>query len=101
MKKAIEISRKIASIICGIILFTACDDFLDELPSKSTRLPVSTIEQLDAILAKYTDFAKNPIKLHYAGMMTTDFLSHYMMLNRCSFPDQPKSFKAICGTTRI
>ena len=86
MKKAIEISRKIASIICGIILFTACDDFLDELPSKSTRLPVSTIEQLE---------------LHYAGMMTTDFLSHYMMLNRCSFPDQPKSFKAICGTTRI
>ena len=62
MKKAIEISRKIASIICGIILFTACDDFLDELPSKSTRLPVSTIEQLDAILAKYTDFCEEPNK---------------------------------------
>ena len=67
MKKAIEISRKIASIICGIILFTACDDFLDELPSKSTRLPVSTIEQLDAILAKYTDFCEEPNKAALCG----------------------------------
>ena len=100
MKKAIEISRKIASIICGIILFTACDDFLDELPSKSTRLPVSTLEQLDAIWLNIL-ILRRTNKLHYAGMMTTDFLSHYMMLNRCSFPDQPKSFKAICGTTRI
>ena len=45
MKKAIEISRKIASIICGIILFTACDDFLDELPSKSTRLPLARLNR--------------------------------------------------------
>ena len=67
MKKAIEISRKIASIICGIILFTACDDCLDELPSKSTRLPVSTIEQLDAILAKYTDFCEEPNKAALCG----------------------------------
>ncbi|MGN0281851.1 MAG: RagB/SusD family nutrient uptake outer membrane protein [Prevotella sp.] len=34
----------------------SCDDYLDVLPSKSTSLPVTTVEQLDAMLANYSDF---------------------------------------------
>lgn len=34
----------------------SCDDYLDVLPSKSSSLPVTTVEQLDAMMPNYSDF---------------------------------------------
>ena len=67
MKKVTELLKKVTLIVCGILLFTACDDYLDELPSKSSRLPVTKIEQLDAILAKYQDFCIEANKAAFCG----------------------------------
>lgn len=44
------------TVMTGIVTFSGCNSFLDEMPSKSTSLPITTIEQLDALLSKYTDF---------------------------------------------
>lgn len=35
-------------------VFTACDDFLDKEPSKSTNKTITDVSQLDALLATYT-----------------------------------------------
>ena len=43
-------------LFCFTVLLGSCNEFLDEQPSKSTNLPVSTVEQLDAIFARYVDF---------------------------------------------
>lgn len=48
--------RLAIGLFCSAMLLGSCNDFLDERPSKSTNLPVTTVEQLDAILARYTDF---------------------------------------------
>jgi hypothetical protein len=37
-------------------LFAGCNDFLDKAPSKTSSLVVSTVEQLDAMLANYSSF---------------------------------------------
>jgi hypothetical protein len=37
-------------------LFAGCNDFLDKAPSKTSSLVVSTVEQLDALLANYATF---------------------------------------------
>jgi hypothetical protein len=37
-------------------LFAGCNDFLDKAPSKTSSLVVSTVEQLDALLASYSNF---------------------------------------------
>jgi hypothetical protein len=37
-------------------LFAGCNDFLDKAPSKRSSLVVSTVEQLDAMLANYNSF---------------------------------------------
>ncbi len=60
MKKVFEFLRGIMLIVCGVLAFVSCDDYLDELPSKSTSLPISTIDQLDALIAKYEDFCTEP-----------------------------------------
>lgn len=46
------------TLMTGILLASACNNFLDELPSKNTSLPVETTEQLDALLAKYEIFCE-------------------------------------------
>ena len=38
------------------LIFTACNSYLDEAPSKSTNLPLQNIEQLDALLGNYYYF---------------------------------------------
>lgn len=51
--------KKYISIICSSILlpvFTACNDFLDEMPSKTTSLVIKTTDQLDAVLENYSSF---------------------------------------------
>ncbi|WP_209866112.1 RagB/SusD family nutrient uptake outer membrane protein [Chitinophaga sp. OAE865] len=48
----------VTCLLLGSILgFVSCTDkFLDELPSKSSSLPLTNTAQLDAILANYRDF---------------------------------------------
>src|SRR5215207_5824049 len=36
--------------------FSACNDYLDEMPSKTTSLVVTTTAQLDALLNNYSSF---------------------------------------------
>ena len=38
------------------LIFTACDDYLDVKPSKSTSLTIETGEQLNALLNSYTTY---------------------------------------------
>lgn len=40
----------------AVISIVGCNSFLDEQPSKSTKLPITTVEQLDALLGNYTIF---------------------------------------------
>ena len=49
------------------VSFWACNDFLDEQPSKSTRLPITHTEQLDALLANDTDFCEEPNRAAFCG----------------------------------
>ncbi|MFQ9146538.1 MAG: hypothetical protein ACLR5I_16050 [Odoribacter splanchnicus] len=60
MKRVTVQLNQIIGAVLLTVSFWACNDFLDEQPSKSTRLPITHTEQLDALLANYTDFAKNP-----------------------------------------
>ncbi|MBO9632335.1 MAG: RagB/SusD family nutrient uptake outer membrane protein [Chitinophagaceae bacterium] len=46
------------AMLAFVLALTGCKRYLDVLPSKSTSLPITSIEQLDALLAKYTDFAE-------------------------------------------
>ncbi|MDR0544928.1 MAG: RagB/SusD family nutrient uptake outer membrane protein [Odoribacteraceae bacterium] len=48
--------KKYILIILATLVATACNDFLDQAPSKTTSLVVSTAEQLDAILGNYNTF---------------------------------------------
>ena len=41
-------------ILLAAVVFTACDDYLDVKPSKSTSLTVETGEQLNAMLNAYS-----------------------------------------------
>ena len=50
MKKYIYLSI----ILMVAVAFTACDDYLDEKPSKSTSLTIETGDQLKALLNSYT-----------------------------------------------
>ncbi len=47
--------KYILILMLGVFL-GACDSYLDEVPSKSTNLPLETIEQLDALLGNYSYF---------------------------------------------
>jgi hypothetical protein len=50
-------NRKIIYLlITGLITFSNCNDFLDQMPSKTTQLVITTAEQLDAILENYSDY---------------------------------------------
>ena len=49
MKKYFNISF----ILLAMLAFTACDDYLDVKPSKSTSLTIETGEQLKALLNAY------------------------------------------------
>lgn len=42
------------SLLC--LIFLSCNNFLDEQPSKTSNLEISTIEHLDALLGNYTMF---------------------------------------------
>ena len=50
-----------------VLLLSSCNDFLDELPSKNTSLPVETTEQLDALLAKYEIFCEEQNRAAFCG----------------------------------
>ncbi len=52
MKKYFNISV----ILLALVAFTACDDYLDVKPSKSTSLTIETGEQLNALLNSYTTY---------------------------------------------
>ena len=52
MKKYFNISV----ILLALTAFTACDDYLDVKPSKSTSLTIETGEQLNALLNSYTTY---------------------------------------------
>ena len=69
--------------------------FWTNYPSKSTRLPVSTIEQLDAILAKYTDFCEEPNKAALCGHDDYGFpVALYDAQPMFFLRTDPKSFKS-------
>lgn len=52
MKKYLNFSI----ILLALAAFTACDDYLDVKPSKSTSLTIETGEQLNALLNSYTTY---------------------------------------------
>ena len=54
-------------LVASAILMSACNEFLDELPSKNTSLPVETTEQLDAILARYEIFCEEQNLAAFSG----------------------------------
>jgi hypothetical protein len=49
-------NRKIYLLIISLIALTSCNDFLDRMPSKTTQLVITTVEQLDAILENYSAY---------------------------------------------
>ncbi|MCH4895611.1 RagB/SusD family nutrient uptake outer membrane protein [Marinilabiliaceae bacterium JC040] len=42
------------------LLLTSCDEYLDDMPSKTSSVQISTIEHLDGLLASYRSFYKEP-----------------------------------------
>lgn len=47
--------------------FSSCNKFLEEMPSKSSSLPLENVEQLDMLLNKYADFAIESNRPAYAA----------------------------------
>ena len=45
---------KTSIILLATVAFTACDDYLDEKPTKSTNIVIETGDQLNALLNSYT-----------------------------------------------
>lgn len=52
-----------------LTLFSSCDDFLDETPSKTSAISPSSLEEYEAILDNYTQFYKEGI---YPAIFGTD-----------------------------
>ena len=48
--------KYIVSFVIGLFLLIGCNDFLDEKPSKSTSLVITTLDQLEYILNSYSIF---------------------------------------------
>ena len=48
--------KYLLSFVIGLSLLFGCDDFLDEKPSKSTSLVITSIDQLEYILNSYSTF---------------------------------------------
>ena len=67
MKRVTVQLNQIIGAVLLTVSFWACNDFLDEQPSKSTRLPITHTEQLDALLANYTDFCEEPNRAAFCG----------------------------------
>ncbi|MCZ4695597.1 RagB/SusD family nutrient uptake outer membrane protein [Ancylomarina euxinus] len=68
--------KYILILIMGVFL-GACESYLDEVPSKSTNLPLETIEQLDALLGNYYYFFTD--KSRNAALCTDDYeISEYL-----------------------
>ena len=58
MKTTIKNTSKLslAILISGALSFSSCNKFLEEKPSKSSDLVVTTTDQLDALLNRYSTF---------------------------------------------
>jgi len=62
--------RYIIILIISVLAF-GCESYLDEVPSKSSNLPLETIEQLDALLGNYYYFYQD--KSRTAVLCTEDW----------------------------
>lgn len=62
--------RYIIIFIISVLAF-GCESYLDEAPSKSSNLPLETIEQLDALLGNYSYFYQD--KSRTAVLCTEDW----------------------------
>ncbi|PRD56695.1 RagB/SusD family nutrient uptake outer membrane protein [Sphingobacterium gobiense] len=58
MNKILKYTAKfrLLSVLTAVILASSCNDFLDEKPSKSSDLVVTTTEDLDALLNNFSAF---------------------------------------------
>lgn len=101
MKRVTVQLNQIIGAVLLTVSFWACNDFLDEQPSKSTRLPITHTEQLDALLANYTDFAKNPTGRLSVVTTIGNSRSSCIRDNRCSSPDRMLSCKPTLETMKI
>lgn len=58
---------KLALLIIVVMLSSSCNKFLDEMPSKNANLPITKIEQLDAIFSNYSAFWQERNKAALVG----------------------------------
>ncbi|PKQ63281.1 hypothetical protein BZG01_16300 [Labilibaculum manganireducens] len=59
---------KLGVLVGSLLLFSSCDDYLDEQPSKGSGIPISTYEQLSGILSHYSSFnSETNMELILAG----------------------------------
>ncbi|MCT4601012.1 MAG: RagB/SusD family nutrient uptake outer membrane protein [Marinifilaceae bacterium] len=54
------IKKSYLGIIFISLIFVSCDKYLDEMPSKTSNIEISTTEHLDMLLANYYDIAGEP-----------------------------------------
>lgn len=77
MKKHILLSIGLAAVLPAL---TACDDFLDKDPSKSSSKTITEVSQLDALLASYSSFYSEN---NYTFLASDDYgLTPTIQLNR-------------------
>ncbi|WP_426330181.1 RagB/SusD family nutrient uptake outer membrane protein [Pedobacter sp. R-06] len=69
MKAIYNLGLKMSLLIVIVTALTSCKKFLDEIPSKTSSIPVTTTAQLDEILSAYRDFWPEPNK---ASLFATD-----------------------------
>lgn len=63
-----KIQKKYIILLCFVCAFLqACNDFLDERPSKGSRLEIKTVEHLDALLASSVYYNENNKQVIYGS----------------------------------
>ena len=92
-----------AVMAAAALLLTSCDDFLDRAPSKNSLKPITTAEQLDALLATFTNFYYEPNHTALAcddfgltteihdrqnGGMSINNLEHILWADACTTPSR-------------
>lgn len=65
--KTFKILNTSTLIVIAALTLSSCNDFLEEMPSKNSNLPLTEVDQLDMLLNKYVDFAIEDNRPAYAG----------------------------------
>lgn len=69
IKAILKLNALVLLILCTMLSLSSCKKFLDEKPSKTTSLVVTTTQQLDALLNNYSTFYSES---NLTAMLSTD-----------------------------